>query len=560
MAATRCACPSCARPLKMPPADSLPARAKCPQCAARFVVNRDGSTAGELQAAGAASAPAGVAVARAAMAPPPLPAGREHLLTEAPPTSNTGLLVGLAVAAVLLLGGGIALAVIAFSGGDETPRAEAGTNENDSDPANPANRLVAEPVRPAKKPRPVDPKVKAAIDRGVVFLKEVLTGKRDVKGRNNFGAVALAGLSLLSCGVPANDPAVVKVAQLVRAKVGRLDRTYDLAICIWFLDKLNDPRDQETIQSVALRLIASQGVNGGWNYTSYPLAATRQSQLLALIQSQPLQIEDEKIEKPADKKAPARAKKGGKKARAAQKAAQKNRKVGTIPADLHELPVMRFQPGKRLAFHPPKGHEDNSLTQFVILALWAAQKHGVPADRSLAFVEARFRASQNPDGSWGYAWVGGRNNRVRAHSMTCAGLLGLAVGRGVRDEAKLVDGKKQSLTQDPAVAKALAFLGKDIIGKPGRRGRGFLGASAGDDLYFLWSLERVGVVYNIHKIAGKDWYDWGSKLIVGAQQADGSWQGSYGLADTSFALLFLNRVNVVEDLTSKLQKLEPPAE
>ncbi len=545
MAAACCACPQCARPLKMPPADGLPARVKCAQCAARFVVNRDGSTTVEAQPTAAAQA-------------------------GAPPASSTPLVVGLAVAGVLLLGGGIALAVIAFSGGNETPRADAGHKEDGAGLANPANRLAAEPPRPEAAPQrpPPDPKVKAAIDRGVAFLKQALAGEQGREGGHVCGPTALAGLSLLSCGVPASDPAVVKAVELVRSQVGRLHQTYDLAICVWFLDKLNDPRDREAIQSVALRLIASQGVNGGWNYASYPLEPMRQSQLLALLQSPPLQIEDEKIEQPAEKpKEPARTNKGGKKAKSGMKPARRIPEIDQIRAALQRLPAMRFQRGRPFVVQPPKGHEDNSLTQFAILALWAAQKHGVPADRSLAFAETRFRASQHPNGGWAY----GLNMRWRPRpSMTCAGLLGLAVGRGVRGDVKLVDGKKQALTRDPAVARALAFLGKEIDitdkpgrrrGKPGRRRVPIVAAEDQGGLYFLWSLERVGVVYNLDQIEGQDWYAWGSKLIVAVQKPDGSWPDNYhGLVDTSFALLFLNRVNVVADLTSKLQKLEPPTE
>src|SRR5262249_55186410 len=45
---------------------------------------------------------------------------------------------------------------------------------------------------------------------------------------------------------------------------------------------------------------------------------------------------------------------------------------------------------------------DNSNTQFAVLALWAAQRHGVPMERCLALLVKRFHQSQNPDGGWGY--------------------------------------------------------------------------------------------------------------------------------------------------------------
>ena len=47
-------------------------------------------------------------------------------------------------------------------------------------------------------------------------------------------------------------------------------------------------------------------------------------------------------------------------------------------------------------------------------------------------------------------------------------------------------------------------------GTPRYRGRIF-GADAWGDYYFLWSVERVGVIYKKNKFddKGLDWYEWG---------------------------------------------------
>jgi len=76
-------------------------------------------------------------------------------------------------------------------------------------------------------------------------------------------------------------------------------------------------------------------------------------------------------------------------------------------------------------------------------------------------------------------------------------------------------------------------------------------------LYYLWSLERVGVLYKLHAMDGKDWYAWGEKMLLDNQEPNGSWQvggypGSSPTIDTCFALLFLKRVNLTSDLTDKL--------
>ena len=80
-----------------------------------------------------------------------------------------------------------------------------------------------------------------------------------------------------------------------------------------------------------------------------------------------------------------------------------------------------------------------------------------------------------------------------------------------------------------------------------------------DDIYFLWSMERMAVVYDFKTIAGHDWYEWGSGLLVGYQNDDGSWSNAYsGTVDTGLALLFLKRANVAQDLTAKLQFITAP--
>ena len=95
------------------------------------------------------------------------------------------------------------------------------------------------------------------------------------------------------------------------------------------------------------------------------------------------------------------------------------------PASLHALPMFRGR------------SDDNSNSQFAMMALWVARRHDVPMERTLAFLEKRFRTSQNPNGSWGYTsgnQPGNEKNATRPDTMTCAGLLALALGHGVLQE------------------------------------------------------------------------------------------------------------------------------
>ena len=78
-------------------------------------------------------------------------------------------------------------------------------------------------------------------------------------------------------------------------------------------------------------------------------------------------------------------------------------------------------------------------------------------------------------------------------------------------------------------------------------------------VYFLWTLERVGVIYSRDVIAGKDWFDWGYPIVLKAQEADGSWNEIHSppfgpLIDTPLAILFLQRANIARDLTEMMRR------
>jgi hypothetical protein len=146
--------------------------------------------------------------------------------------------------------------------------------------------------------------------------------------------------------------------------------------------------------------------------------------------------------------------------------------------------------------------------------------------------------------------------------MTCAGLLALAVGHQANGDQGPRKTPRKDLTRDPQVKLALtavaAFLGTvqadrskvRILGRGDER-------TPGKDLgcYFLWTLERMAVVYGLKTIGNKDWYSWGAQILVVNQQEDGSWQNDFatGGVDTCFALLFLKRANVAQDLTASLK-------
>jgi hypothetical protein len=591
MPAVKSACPHCHARLQAP--NGLPATLLCPHCGTRFTLSAAGTVL-LLPQPPQAAPPVGILVSSGPRhpaappppAPPPAPA-------EAPARdSGLGLPLTAALCLVsLLVMAGCVWAVVAHL--RHRARSEALTRAEPAAPApdgalpspqappaaEPATRPKSAPAAPAPapaanpgpKPDPLagyvppsgpdgaspppdgtsvdvslpeaeQERVNRAMDRGVTWLKGNLSGSGPFTGR--LGGQALGGLTLLACGVAPDDPAVRRAAARVRAGAGGEHQTYDLALAILFLDRLADRQDRGVIRTLAARLIAGQSAAGGWTYNCPPVQDAEREDLFDLLEALGSPESAGRVSGYDGPTRTTRPESG----RVSGSVADR----GRLPPRLKNLPVLQPPPGDKVLFRGGGG--DNSNTQFALMALWVARKHGVPVERTMALVGARFRASQNGDGSWGYH---PRGNQF-ADSMTCAGLLGLAVARGATRPSDL----PRASARDPDVARALRYLGEHV-GPPGggavprQRGSGrIVGANAHGDLYFLWSVERVAVAYDLRTIEGKDWYAWGAKLLVDHQNPDGSWQDAHpGLPDTCFALLFLKRANVAQDLTSTLRSI-----
>jgi hypothetical protein len=378
--------------------------------------------------------------------------------------------------------------------------------------------LPKTPTPPPWLPVAEQARVDQAVHRGVLYLQSCLAedkaaehiARSALNSSSGHGWPGLAGLALLHCDAPRNDPAIRKAAALVRSSVPQLLNTYEIAPCIWFLDRLKDPVDRTLIQTLAARLVVSQQADGGWPYFCSEVSENNQKTLLTALQGTGL--------------------------------------PNPPPEGWGDLPVFKVRAGEKIQLGQAAKVTSNSLTLFGMLGLWVAQRHGVAAERSLALAEARFRASQAESGGWSYGTPGSSYY----DSGTCAGLLALALGRGVSQT------KQAPLIDDPAVAKALKFLSKTIGTSAVRAEPGsghIIRADAWGDLFFLWALERMAMVYDLRRIEGKDWYVWGVQVLLPTQNPDGSWIETWPAhVDTCFALLFLRRANVAQDLTRKLQQ------
>jgi hypothetical protein len=388
--------------------------------------------------------------------------------------------------------------------------------------------------------------IQKAIHRGVAYLKQLQAPDGSwplrnfgVGGRPYYetGAAALAGLTLLECGTPVGDRSVQQAAAAVRKGSSGMNTTYPLALAILFFDRLGDLDDVPLIQALSVRLLAGQNPDGGWTYDCPTVGGDAEVQRVAGLVGQRAEL---------------------------VRTGQRLRPVPRRSRGRADLPVEIKQLFKSMTSQPlyvGRTVPDNSNTQFALLGLWAAHRHGIPIENSLRRADQRFRASQNADGGWGYG-IGHRSDGA----MTCAGLLGLAMEIGLHNETALrtfpePDGetppRKRLSVRDPdrdrAIQGGLLALGTAIGQPPGKLDKAF---------YFLWSVERVAVTFGLKTISKKDWYAWGSEILLASQQGDGSWNGGFcsSPVDTCFALLFLRRANIVSDLTFSLRGKRDPGE
>ena len=410
--------------------------------------------------------------------------------------------------------------------------------------------LLGAPARAARPTLPPDEEaeVKRAMETAVRRLKEAqLPSGTWATDNHTAGYAALPALTLLECGVPKTDPVLKRAEAFLRKALPTMDDTYELSLSILFLDRLGNRNDEKMIQGLALRLVAGQSATGGWGYKCPNLTVSESYALFKLLH--------EIAWKPSVRGAKAAADKPKSGLPDDFPTALPPRVV--VPLAINRLAVVQDFARIELADPADKPNDliyattDNSDTQFALIALWAAQRHDVPLDRTLWLIAKRFQTSQNGDGGWGYHYANGGGAGEGA-PMDCCGLLGLAVGHGI------ARGKEPfNAAQDTKIIDGFAALNK-YVGVPVNRMRDIPAAN----LYFLWSLERVGVLYDLPTIADKDWYRWGAEAIVANQTNDGDWvngggyPGATPVANTCFALLFLARTNLVSDLTAAL-KLNP---
>ncbi len=338
----------------------------------------------------------------------------------------------------------------------------------------------------------------------------------------------LAGLALLECKVPPTDPSVQKAAESIRRSFANKKETpiqepYPICFSILFLNKLGDAKDDALIKSLAARLLLSQAPNGGWGYSCPTISPELEEEALAFLKDLGNKSWDE-----YQKDNP-------------EKVAKMSARIKGL-AFLQNIPV----PTPPTFFLEQAGPAvtDNSHTQVALLTLWSIRKR-VNVDNSLRLIVRRFQETQQENGSWLYKR--GDPGEAGGVSMTCAGLLALAVGHAL--ELEKFPEKKKEKVKDKQIEAGMKFVGNFMKNYDPQKHH--------YNMYCLWSMERVGVLFQQDKIDGQDWYRWGMTFLQNTQQPAGSWTLTQAnTVDTSFALLFLQQANLAPELSEAIKLLE----
>ena len=283
--------------------------------------------------------------------------------------------------------------------------------------------------------------------------------------------------TLLHEGLPPGDPSI---ADLLKRTVDRdPDRVYNVALGAMALAKLDRAGYQWKLVQQAQFLIDNQCENGQWAY-GVPVPSAKVPGDWVAIKGMPYGTKYPPGYRPAPGKA------GG-------------RRIGV---------VQRSRVSKV---------GDNSNAQYAALGLRACAEADLLIDpRCLQDALRWWENDQNKDSGWGYS-RGEGDDAARA-TMTAGAVGSMVIYRWML---------RRPWSDEPHIRKGMEWIDVNVQGKLGKW-----------HIYYLYGLERIGMLYGTDRIGSHDWYDEGAAWLIKNQADNGSWRN---VTDTCFAILFLRR-------------------
>ncbi len=204
----------------------------------------------------------------------------------------------------------------------------------------------------------------------------------------------------------------------------------------------------------------------------------------------------------------------------------------------------------------PEGGVDLSNTQYALLGLWAASRCGFKIPPKvwmnaltwlLSVQERTGRAVKllvnEVRGDYRVAWT--ENARARGFryrpenpitaAMTTAGMAGLAICQDELWSSRKFTSKLRVRTRR-GIRDSMAWIQDnfDVTKNPGE-------PTGGWHFYYLYGLERDGILARMRFMGRWDWYKEGAEYLLGKQGGGGCWTSEHVDLDTAFAILFLKR-------------------
>lgn len=355
-------------------------------------------------------------------------------------------------------------------------------------------------------------KVDSAIEKGISFLKKQCEKIDDVGAPNPRGNKMryheLVALTMLHSGLDESDADLKDLIDTILKK--KLEHTYVVSLHAMVFQKLDPVKYQWRIAQCAQFLVDNQCKNGQWSYGE--------------------EVKQDKFIETG--------------------------KTSEKPKKNETKPVNRIQVSKR-GSGPDTG--DNSNSQYAALGLRACWDANVIVQLDV-IKKARewWEKNQLSDGSWNYGMTppngmpGPGPMEDGYGSMTCG-----AVGSVcIYDYMLQKDFRKNTHAQKGAKWIAENF---DVKKNPGteeeERRPSWL-------YYYLYALERAGILYGAEEFEKHKWYQEGAEFLLKEQKKDGAWVGKgfgggpppggkppdrepevnpQAITDTCFAILFLRK-------------------
>jgi hypothetical protein len=384
-------------------------------------------------------------------------------------------------------------------------------------------------------------KVDKAIEEGIKYLKG-----RNAAHLNKFNHVnismqhrELVLLTYAHADVPEADPAFKELFESMLAD--KLESTYCVALQAMVLEEVQRVKYQNRIWQCAQFLVDNQSPAGMWGYGSPSI----------YVEDIPTTTERKDVSS------------GGGSGSVKKFDSLPPPGVKVKPEVKHKKKVEKKRDGS--------GH-DNSNSQYAALGMRACHDAGIIFQESVidkalqwwkntqkndklpeeALIEGGVNGPDKPKGGGTVAssvaqnkaaplgWCYGEHGEHKAYGSMTAGAVGaLAIYNYIKDND---GGKKKTWKRDKDCHEGLQWLAKNfsVTYNPGPYEHGNMEENSKHQYYyFLYGLERAGMLYGTEILGAKKWYPEGAKQLCADQKGDGSWGG--GTVDTCFAILFLKR-------------------